>query len=95
MGAIVQKNHVTIGLVLLNWLLVIDALVILIVGTTMWFFSLRERANYLVVYEGLTRDQRITIQDKVSFITNSVPSFPSKILRKVLLLWLVHPQRHR
>ena len=32
-GAIVQKNHVTGGLVILNWLLVVDALVVLIVGS--------------------------------------------------------------
>ncbi|KAI0713257.1 tetraspanin [Earliella scabrosa] len=64
--AIVQKNHVTTGLVILNWLLVLDALVILIVGTIIWFFSLQQRDNYLPVYQALTRDKRIEIQDKFS-----------------------------
>ena len=64
-GAIVQGNHVIRPLTILNWFLVVDALVILIVGTIMWIFSLQERANYLVVYKGLTDQQRITIQDEV------------------------------
>ena len=64
-GAIVQKNHVTIGLVMLNWLLVLDALVILIVGTIIWFYSVQQRANYLKVFEAASPTTRIALQDKV------------------------------
>ena len=64
-GAVVQKNHNTTGLVMLNWLLVVDALVVLIVGTIIWFFSLQQRNNYLTVYNSVSAQTRIEIQDKV------------------------------
>ncbi|KAI0747864.1 tetraspanin [Daedaleopsis nitida] len=65
-GGIVQKNHVTSGLVMLNWLLVVDALVILVVGTIIWFFSLQQRNNYFKVYNSVSAETRIQIQDKFS-----------------------------
>ncbi|TBU28899.1 tetraspanin [Dichomitus squalens] len=63
-GAIVQKNHVTIGLVFLNWFLVLDALVILIVGTIIWFYSTQQRANYFKVFQAASPATRIALQDK-------------------------------
>ncbi|KAI0822603.1 tetraspanin [Trametes gibbosa] len=65
-GAVVQKNHVTMGFVLLNWMLVVDALVVIVAGSIVWFFTLGERAHYLLVYNALSRDTRIEIQDKFS-----------------------------
>ncbi len=64
-GAVVQKNHNTTGLVILNWLLVIDSLVVLVVGTIIWFFSLEQRNNYFKVYNSVSPETRIQIQDKV------------------------------
>jgi len=65
-GAIIQRNHVTIGLIVLNWVLIADAIIVLVVGTIVWFFSLRERAEFHVRYAKLQPSQRITIQDKFS-----------------------------
>jgi Na+/H+ antiporter NhaA len=65
-GAIIQRNHVTIGLVFLNWILISDAIIVLVVGTMVWFYTLRERAEYHVKYAQLQPSQRITVQDKVS-----------------------------
>jgi hypothetical protein len=65
-GAIIQRNHVTIGLVVLNWVLISDAIIVLVVGTMVWFYTLRERAEYHVKYAQLQPSQRITVQDKVS-----------------------------
>ncbi|TFK87369.1 tetraspanin [Polyporus arcularius HHB13444] len=65
-GAVVQKNHNTTGLVMLNWLLVIDSLVVLVVGTIIWFFSLEQRNNYFKVYNSVSPETRIQIQDKFS-----------------------------
>ncbi|KAI0371755.1 tetraspanin [Pilatotrama ljubarskyi] len=65
-GAVVQKNHVTTGFVLLNWMLIADAIVVLVAGTIVWFFTLQERAHYAEVYASLTRETRIEIQDKFS-----------------------------
>lgn len=65
-GAIVQKNHVTGGLVILNWLLVVDAIVVLVVGSIIWFFSVQQRANYLKIFQAASAETRIEIQDKFS-----------------------------
>jgi len=63
-GAIIQRNHVTIGLVILNWLLIADAVIVLIIGTFVWFYTLRERNEFHVLYANLQPSQRITIQDQ-------------------------------
>jgi len=65
-GAIIQRNHVTIGLVILNWVLIADAVIVLVVGTIVWFFSLRERAEFHTQFAKLQPSQRISIQDQFS-----------------------------
>ena len=65
-GAIVQKNHVTMGLILLNWVLIVDALAVLVIGTILWFFSLRQRNEYHVAFQAASAQTRIAIQNKVS-----------------------------
>jgi hypothetical protein len=65
-AAIIQRNHVTIGLIILNWVLMADAVMVLVVGTFVWFYTLRERAEFHVRYAKLQPSQRITIQDQVS-----------------------------
>ncbi|KAL0061099.1 hypothetical protein AAF712_012093 [Marasmius tenuissimus] len=65
-GAIVQRNHVTIGLVILNYLLIIDALGVLIIGTFVWIYTLRERDNFHDVYSKVPQSTRVFIQDKFS-----------------------------
>jgi len=64
-GAIVQKNHVTIGLVILNYTLIIDAIGIVVIGTFIWFFTLQERNNFRVLWETVGRDARIKLQDQL------------------------------
>jgi hypothetical protein len=65
-GAVIQRNHVTIGLVLLNWVLISDAIIVLVVGSFVWFYTLRERAEYHVKYARLQPSQRIAVQDMFS-----------------------------
>jgi len=65
-GAIVQANHVTIGLVILNYMLLVDSIIVLVIGTFVWFPTLTERAVFHKVWAGLSRDDRITLQDKFS-----------------------------
>lgn len=64
-GAIIQPNHSTTGLVFLNWMLIFDALGILIIGSTVWFYTLQERANYHTVFAAQSVASRINIQDKL------------------------------
>ncbi|KII88922.1 hypothetical protein PLICRDRAFT_175173 [Plicaturopsis crispa FD-325 SS-3] len=65
-GAIVQRNHVTLGLVILNWILIVDALGIVIIGTFVWFFTLQERNNYHAKFLEASTAQQIAIQDKLN-----------------------------
>jgi len=63
LGAIVQPSRVTIGLVILNWALIVDGLAILVVGTYLWYFTLGIRANYFHVFNAATPAVRVQIQD--------------------------------
>jgi len=64
-GAIVQKNHVTIGLVLLNYALLLDAMGVVVIGTFVWFFTLQERANFHRSWLQADRQTRIMLQDQL------------------------------
>ncbi|TFY73520.1 hypothetical protein EWM64_g10492 [Hericium alpestre] len=65
-GAIIQRNHVTMGLVLLNWMLILDAIAILIIGTSVWWFTLQERSEFHTVFSQLADTRKIEIQDMYS-----------------------------
>jgi hypothetical protein len=64
--AIVQANHITIGLVILNWVIIADVVAILTIGTIIWDYTLTERADFHPIYAALTPAQRTTIQDMFS-----------------------------
>lgn len=64
LGAVVQRNHVTIGFVILNWFLVVDAIAVIVVGSMIWFFSLRQRNEFQKKWTALPAADRITIQDQ-------------------------------
>lgn len=63
--AVVQKNHVTLGLVILNWTLIADAIAVVVIGSMIWFYSLHQRNNYFDVFKAASAQTRIDIQDKV------------------------------
>jgi len=80
-GAIVQKNHVTMGLVILNYMLVVDAIVVLCIGTFVWIFTLRQRNNFHPLYLALPDSSKAFIQDKFSccgYFSGSDGVVPSK-----------------
>jgi len=62
-GAVIQKNHVTGGLVLLNWLLIANMVYLTVAGTFIWFFTLRIQNNFHTVWSKQTPSTRIAIQD--------------------------------
>jgi hypothetical protein len=64
LGAVVQRNHVTIGFVILNWFLIVDAILVTVVGSIIWFFSLRQRAEFQKKWIALPPADKIFIQDK-------------------------------
>jgi hypothetical protein len=50
-------------LVILNWLLLVDGIAILLVGTYVWFYTLHERNNYHTVFGVQSNTTKIEIQD--------------------------------
>jgi len=62
-GAVIQKNHVTIGLTVLNWLLIGNMVYVTVAGTVIWFFTLRERDNFRKIWSEQTPSTRIAVQD--------------------------------
>jgi hypothetical protein len=50
-------------LIILNWLLLVDGIAILIVGTYIWFYTLHERNNYHTVFGMQSDATKIEIQD--------------------------------
>jgi len=62
--AITQRKPLTTGLKVLNWSLVLDSVAILIVGYIIWFYSLREPANYQRVWLKQTTQTQIALQDE-------------------------------
>lgn len=63
-AAVVQANHITIGFVVLNYFLLADSVIVLSIGSFVWFFTLRERDNFHKIYAEETAAHRIFIQDK-------------------------------
>ena len=63
--AVVQRNHITVGFVVLNYALVIDGIMIIVIGVFVWFFTLRERDNFHKLWLELTSAERLTLQDQL------------------------------
>jgi len=64
LGAVVQRNHVTVGFVILNWFLIVDAIMVVVVGSMIWFFSLRQRSEFHTKWLALSDNDKITLQDQ-------------------------------
>jgi len=65
-GGIVQPNHVTLGLTMLNWALLLDAIGTVAIGTMIWFFTLQERANFHARFASAPTSVRQQLQDHFS-----------------------------
>ncbi|KAJ7702388.1 tetraspanin Pls1 family [Mycena rosella] len=65
-GAVVQRNHITVGFVILNWFLIVDAILVTVVGSMIWFFSLRQRNEFHEKWLALPPADRITLQNQFS-----------------------------
>lgn len=66
-AGVVQRNHVTIGLVITNYALLVDAFGIVIIGTFVWFYTLQERKNFSILWHAATPDDRRELQDMVHY----------------------------
>jgi len=63
-AAIVQRNHVTIGLVVLNWLLIFDTTFTIVFASILWFRTLQEESNFEKVWIAAPAQTRLTLQDQ-------------------------------
>ncbi|KAG9318118.1 hypothetical protein JVU11DRAFT_185 [Chiua virens] len=52
-------------LVILNWLLLVNGITILVIGTYIWFYTLHERNNYHEVFGMQNNATKIAIQDQL------------------------------
>lgn len=64
-GAIIQPNHVTRPLAVLNGLLILDTLGVLAVGTMVWWATLQERKNFAMAFDAASNQTRLIIQNEV------------------------------
>lgn len=62
-AGVVQRNHITIGLVITNYALLVDAIGIVIIGTFVWFYTLEERKNFSDLWQAATPEIRQELQD--------------------------------
>jgi len=69
--AIMQKNRVTLGLVILNYALILDAIGIIIIGTFVWWATLEERINFHELWAQTSAATRLALQDEVNCLTFS------------------------
>ncbi|KAG1774266.1 hypothetical protein EV702DRAFT_1125949 [Suillus placidus] len=53
----------TLGLKILNWVLLANSIVILFIGTYIWVFTLHERNNYHAIFGQQSNETKILIQD--------------------------------
>ena len=78
-GAVIQRNHVLVGLVFLNWLLIVAMVYLTAAGSVIWFFTLRIRNNFHTRWIKQTPGTRIAIQDMVSRVP-SLWQLPTDLL---------------
>lgn len=64
-GAVIQRNHITIGLAILNWVLIVNTIITVIYGSTLWYMTLQEHANFANVWNATTPQARIAVQEKL------------------------------
>jgi len=61
--AIAPTPRVTIGLVALNWTLIVDAIGTVLIGSYFWYFTLRPLDNFHAIYASTSRQNKIAVQD--------------------------------
>ncbi|KAG8905129.1 phospholipid scramblase 1 [Tulasnella sp. 403] len=65
-AAILQQNHVTVGLVITNWTLILDASATLFIGCAIWYYTLMPTKNFLDQWQHSTPERLQALQDTLS-----------------------------
>jgi tetrahydromethanopterin S-methyltransferase subunit F len=99
--AITQPKPLTSGFRLFNWVLVADSIAIIVVGSTVWFYTLEERAEYQEVWLQQAVSTQIQLQDKVSSIYLLLDAYCGLLrthtpdFHVVLVLWILPRDKYR
>lgn len=64
--AITQRKPLISGLKAFNWVLILDSFGVLVIGSILWYYSLREPTNYAKVWVAQTEAVQIHLQDQFS-----------------------------
>ncbi|KAH9925255.1 tetraspanin [Fomitopsis serialis] len=64
--AVLSPTATVTGFVVLNWMLIMDVIAILVVGTSLWFYTLHIEDNYLAVWTSLPDASKLAVQNKFS-----------------------------
>lgn len=91
-GALVSPNNSITGFVILNWALVIDSIAILVVGTALWFYTLKIQDNYLAVWQAQSSTTKIAVQDLVRADHTGTVVQARLTFRLVQVLWLLRAE---
>lgn len=75
--AITQRRPLTSGLKILNWSLVLNSIGVLIIGSIIWFYSLRQPTNYQRVWLKQTTQTQIALQDQVMMLPSYTQNSPT------------------
>ena len=66
-AGVLQQNHVTLGLIITNWVLIADAIAVLAVGAEIWFYTLQPKTNFLKQWVESSPQAQQVLQDTVRF----------------------------
>jgi hypothetical protein len=62
---ILQPNHITMGLVITNWALIIDAIAVITIGGIVWFYTLTPTNNFLMAWKAVGPASQQALQDSL------------------------------
>jgi hypothetical protein len=81
-GAIVQPNHVTLPLSILNWAIIVDGLAVIVIGTMLWWPTLQERNNFGKAFNATNDDIKLTLQDMLQCCGYFFPNETGNVIMK-------------
>jgi len=81
-GAIVQPNHVTLPLAILNWALLLDSLATVAIGTVVWWATLEERLNFGIAFNATDDATKQILQDTLQCCGYFFPNETGNVIEK-------------
>jgi len=60
-----QRNYITIGLIITNWALIGDAIAVVVIGGMVWFYTLTPTNNFLMAWKAAGPATQQALQDSL------------------------------